>query len=365
MKRIGNLFQKIISDENLKSAMQDVCNNHRWVRYPDKPNKTVVWIESHMDELIIDLKNRIINGFEPSPVKIKRRYDDNAKKWRDISEPRLYPDQCVHHALIQVLQPIMMRGMDPWCCGSIKKRGMHYGVRAIKRWMKYDVKHTRYCAELDIHHFYDSIKPEVVINRMKCLIKDWRTLYLIERIIKDGVLIGAYCSQWFANTLLQPLDRSIRKCGVDHYIRYMDNFTLFAYRKKTLVIAIKMIQKELGKLGLKLKSNVQIFPIEVTKFVNGKRVFVYNRLPNALGYRYGRGFTLIRKHTLLKLKRKLKWYYKMKNYNIPVKFAYGMLSRIGMLKHCNSYNICKHFIKKGTEKSLKDIIRKHQKNFPI
>ena len=38
--------------------------------------------------------------------------------------------------------------------------------------------------------------------------------------MKHGILIGAYFSQWFANTVLQPLDRLIRESGLcDHYLR--------------------------------------------------------------------------------------------------------------------------------------------------
>ena len=51
------------------------------------------------------------SGFEPSPARKKRRWDKSAGKWRDIYEPKLWPDQYVHHALVQALQRPMMRGM--------------------------------------------------------------------------------------------------------------------------------------------------------------------------------------------------------------------------------------------------------------
>lgn len=126
MKRARDLFQKIISDSNLETAIKTVCNSHRWIHYPSKPNKKVLWLESDMKSHVKELREIIERGFEPSEVTKKRRYDRNAGKWRDIAEPKLWPDQCVHHALIQVLESIMMRGMDKWCCGSIKKRGAHY-----------------------------------------------------------------------------------------------------------------------------------------------------------------------------------------------------------------------------------------------
>ena len=106
-----------------------------------------------------------------------------------------------------------MRGMDHYCCGSIRDRGPHQARAAIESWMNYDMKGTRYELCGDVRHFYDSLKPEVVMDRMRRLIKDRRVLDLIWRIVKDGVRIGSYTSQWFANTVLQPLDQMIRKAG--------------------------------------------------------------------------------------------------------------------------------------------------------
>lgn len=348
MKRVGRLFEKVISESNLYKAITEVNKTHRWNHYPDKPNKTVLWVEKTKIERINELRKIICDGFVPAPCVVKKRYDHNAQKWRMISEPKLYPDQYVHHALIQVIQPVLMRGMDRWCCGSIKGRGAHYGIRAIRKWMKNDRNGTRWCAEVDIRHFYDSTPKSAVMKRMKCLIKDYRVLDLIGRIISDGIKIGVYCSQWFENTLLQPLDCIIRKY-VKHYIRYMDNFTLFSNRKKDLKKAILEIQKWLSQIGLKLKDNWQIFRVK-------------NRLPNALGYRFGRNYVLLRKHTLLRFRRCIKRYYVLMDKNRPIslRFAQGLLSRFGMLRHCNSGKIY-NGIRKHTQRHLKNIVRAYQR----
>ncbi len=345
MKRMRDAFTKIISEDNLRKAIKTVCDSHRWVHYPNKPNNTVIYLEAHMDKKIEELRNLIVNGFEPSPVTIKRRYDVNAGKWREISEPRLWPDQCVHHALIQAIEPVMMRGMDYYCCGSIKKRGAHYGISAIKKWLQRG-KGVKYCIELDIHHFYDSLKPQLVLARMKQLIKDRLALDLIWRVIQNGIQIGAYCSQWFANTFLQPLDQLIRNSGATKYLRYMDNFTIFTNRKRTADKLIAIIREWLQTHSLDLKGNWQ-------KFRTAKR------MPNALGYRFGKDYILIRKKNRLRLKQQLKRYYRMRERGefITCKFAQGLLSRLGMLRHCNSVSFYEQYVKRKTQKHLKDIVR--------
>ena len=349
MKRVGGLYEKLISEENLRTAIETVNKSHRWVS-GHHPNKKVMYIEITIEDRIKELRDIIEKGFIPKPTKSKKRYDRNAGKWRDIHEPALWPDQYVHHALIQVIEPVMMRGMDYYCCGSIKGRGSQHGMKAIKRWMRNNKKSTRYCAELDIRHFYDTLKPEVVMDRLKHLIKDYKTLDLCERSLSDKVSIGAYTSQWFANTTLQPMDQMIRDIPGVMALRYMDNITLFSNRKKTLYAAIKKIGKWLNNHGMELKSNYQVFPTKA-------------RLPNAMGYKYGRGYTLIRKRVLLTLKRDLRKYKYWKKRKLPINagMAYALLSRLGRLRHCNSTKIYSLYVQNGLQKALKDVIRKYQK----
>ena len=165
MKRINNLYDKIISYENINTAIDEVNKTHRWIKN-HVPNQCTAWVEETRNERIAKLRELIVNGFEPHKPRISRRWDVNASKWRTISEPIQYPDQYIHHALIQVLQPILMRKMDLYCCGSIRGRGTHYGKKAIERWLIKDRRGTKYTMCCDIYHFYDSLQPDVVMKRM-------------------------------------------------------------------------------------------------------------------------------------------------------------------------------------------------------
>ena len=219
--------------------------------------------------------------------------------------------------------------------------------------MKNDIRGTKYALELDIKHFYDSIKPQYVMDRMRQLIKDGNALRLIETLIHDGILIGCYFSQWFANTLLQPLDRLIRESGLcSHYLRYMDNFSIFGSNKRKLKKLFHLIEEWLNAHDLQIKENWQLFRI------------TDRRMPNALGYRYGRGFTFIRKNTLLRIKRKLKVMYRTIDFGgkLRIKTVNGMISRLGQLKHCNSKKLRERLLRQNFVRMLKNIVRKHQKS---
>lgn len=343
LKRTGHLYEMMISDENLFKAIVGVNAGHRWHK-GHKPNRTVMWVESHIPEAITALREILENGFEPKPVKVSRRFDRSAGKWRDICEPALWPDQYIHHALIQVLQPAMMRGMDNFCCGSIKGRGIHYGMKAIKKWMKNDPKGTKWCMEMDIRLFYNSLMPAVVMARLRQIVKDRKAFRVAEKVMMQGILAGLYPSQWFANTTLQPLDRLIRENGATHYLRYMDNFTIFSSNKRTLKKIFCVAESWLKERGLSIKDNWQIFPTA-------------SRAVRGLGYRFFRGYTLLRKRNLLRLKRQLRVLYRRKK-ACPL-LAAGLISRLGQLKHCNSTAIYRKIVKGRVVRYLKNIVREH------
>ncbi len=348
MKRARNLFNLIISDENISFAIDEVNRSHRW-RKNHRPNPTVAWVEETKPERIRELQKILLSGFTPSPCKKSTRWDANARKWREINEPKLYPDQYIHHALIQVLQPVFMRVMDFYCCGSVPGRGIYRAMRGIQSWMHHDRKGTKWCLTCDIRHFYDSLRPTVVMDGVRRLIKDHRTLDLIWRIIKDGILIGAYPSQWFANAVLQPLDHLIRQSGLcKHYVRYMDNFTIFGANKRKLRKLKVIIEEWLNAHGLEMKGDWQIFPTK-------------SRLPDAVGYRFGHTYTIPRKRNFLRLKHAVARYRKRKRKRKRIfpTMAASVLSRLGQLKHCNNHNLYKRlFCGEHILRELKNIIRK-------
>lgn len=348
MKRKGRLFDILISDTNLSKAIDAVNSTHRWKK-GHKPNCCTLMVEKNKNRKIRELRDIITKGFTPKEYRITKLWDNNSKKERTIYVPAQWPDQYVHHALIQVLERTFMKGMDAYCCGSISKRGPHYAAKAISSWMKRDYKGTKYVLSLDIFHFYESIKSNVIMERMKHLIKDYRILAMIENIVKNGITIGSYTSQWFANVLLQPLDRIIRNSKLcKYYVRYMDNFTIFSGNKRHLRKLKEIINDWLKEHYLKLKDDWQIFNTS-------------HRLPDAVGYRFGRGYILLRKRNLLKIKRGIAKCTKKLNSNklISYKLATSVISRCGQLNHCNSYNIIKSI--DPVVSKLKHIIRKKRK----
>lgn len=386
MKRV-RIYQQIISDENLRLAIQEVNRGHR--RNGDHSlNRKVLEIEAHEDEYVAKLRKFIqdlVTGDEHMhrPLQ-RRRWDRNADngkgKWRDINEPLLWPDQYVHHAVIQPMIPHIRRSMDKYCIASVPGRGNSYGVKALKKWMKNDPIGTRYCIKCDIRHCFVEVNPLRVIEALKRLFKDYETLWLCDAMMEYGVLIGAFFSSWFLHLLLQPLDLMIhqKQYGVSHYLRQMDNFTIFGSNKRKLQKLLKDIKIWLEDIGLRLKENWQIFRVGFTPSVKKahdnlskkKQRHRCPRIPSALGYRFGHGYTILRKHNLFRLKRSLHFYYYRRDRSRVISFkrASGLISRLGQLRKCNCQDILKEHYQPKTMFELKKVVRKEyrrlQKLYP-
>lgn len=350
MKRYGNLTAQLISEENIQRAIEEVNRTHRMGRH-HRPNRCVLWVERTTGERTDDLREILMGPFHPAAARLRTIYDQSGLKTRDIYEPKLWPDQYVHHALVQIIAPIIMRSMDYWCCGSIPGRGQKHGIRGIEKWMREDPKGTKYCAQMDIRHFYQSLTPEVVMARMEQIIKDKRVLGLIRETLAHGVPIGAYPSQWYANAVLEPLDRLIRKItGVAHYTRYMDNLTLFGPNKKKLHKAVRIIEEWLQGHGMTLKGDWQVLPTS-------------ERMPDAMGFRYGHGWTIPRKKNVLRFKRACTRATKRirQGKQIAPSQACGLISRAGGFSHSCAHRTVEKWLYPIGVKRLKAIIRKQSR----
>ena len=264
--------------------------------------------------------------YVPSPYAIKTVQDGSSGKIRTIYKPRFYPDQIIHWALMLQLQPIMMRGMYEYNCGSVPGRGTSYGQNTLRKWLDTDYKNTKYCLKMDVSKFYPSVDNDTLKEMFRRKIKDKDCLWLIDRIIdsSQGLPIGNYTSQWFANFFLQGLDHYIKeKLGVKYYIRYVDDLVLLGSNKKKLHKAREAISDYLNNINLSLKGDWQVFKVN-------------SRAIDFLGFRFYRNKTILRKRNALRIRRRMRKIQK-KDVLTP-KDACAVISYWGWIKRSDSYN---------------------------
>jgi hypothetical protein len=294
-------------------------------------------------------------SYVPTKPKTKTIYDESSQKWRDIKMVPFWPDGVMQWLLVKAMKPVLMRGMYHWSCASIPGRGGKRVYQHIKSALRKDPRGTKYAAELDIAQYYPSISIKRLIWALARKVKDkrfLRTVYSILESCDGGLAIGYYICQWLANYYLEPLDHYIMSLpGVKYMTRYMDNITLFGPSKKKLHKARKSIEAFMrDKLGLHMKHTWQIYPTA-------------KRMVSAVGFRFSRTHTILRKRNFLRFARQCRRAKKRLDAGKPVSFAQaaGLLSRIGQLKHCDSFKIRTKYVDPIGVKNLKEVVRYESK----
>lgn len=112
---------------------------------------------------------------------------------------------------------------------------------------------------MDIKKFYPSINHAVLKRILKKKIKDKKLLKLLGEVIDsaDGVPIGNYLSQFFANLYMAYFDHWVKEeLKVKYYYRYAEDIVILSDNKNQLrswLVAIKLYLTH--ELQLKLKDN--------------------------------------------------------------------------------------------------------------
>lgn len=301
MKEYKYLYQRMLDEDIIRKA-------YKKLRKGKTKRREIQQIDANLDAEVAKMREMIRNtrpGEVEHPELAYRPHKRTPKlikehgKERRIYMPEIH-EQWLHHIIVLILEPIIVATAYPYSCGSFPKRGAHYGKKKIKSWMS-DIKGTKYYAKLDIRHFYENIRIDVLMRELSIRIKDSWFLYVIELCLKGfkkGIPLGFYISQWLANYILEPLDKFITKT-FQKYERYMDDMVIFSGNKKKLHEVIVEIAKMLGRrFRLKLKNNYQ-----VVRFIYERPGKKIGRPLDFMGFLFFRDRITIRKKIMLSATR--------------------------------------------------------------
>lgn len=312
MKRYGNLYDNVASVENIAIA-------HAKAKRGKSHYDEVRMVEGNPERYFEEIHHSLLSmTFRNSEYEVFLKTD--GPKEREIWKLPYYPDRIVHHCIVNVLEPIWIRSMIRDTYSAIPRRGVHDGVRRIRKALQSDS--SIYCLKMDVKKFYQSIDHEILKQQIRKKIKDSRLLWLLDEIINSapGVPIGNYTSQYFGNIYLNGLDHYIKEVlCVKHYYRYCDDMVLIGDNKERLHEIRLQVKEYLDGLLLEMKGNWQVFPIE-------------KRGIDFLGYRFFKNYTLVRKLIVANFKRKNKknrdslpsyngWFVWANTHNLRKKYA--------------------------------------------
>ena len=262
MKKFRNLYQRITDLDNIMLAHHNARK--------DKTNRDdVKLIDSDIEGFCKQIQQMLItHTYKTSPYFTFKLYEP---KERTIFKLPYFPDRIVHHAIMNILEPLWVNQMIPQTYSCIKKRGIHKVLKQIQNDLK-DRENTKYCLKIDIKKFYPSVDHEILKQIIRIKIADRELLQLLDEIIdsSDGVPIGNYLSQFFANLYLSYFDHWIKESkDVKYYYRYADDIVILHKDKNFLQALLRDMRQYLNdELKLQLKTNYQVFPVESRSIQN-------------------------------------------------------------------------------------------------
>jgi retron-type reverse transcriptase len=286
MKRVGQLFDQVFSEENFYFAYIDARKGKR-------KKRACFEFETNLGINLAALYEEVHTGsYKPKPYFKFIVYEP---KERTIHAP-VFRDIVVQHAIYRGIYAIFNRSFisTSFACriGYGTHRASDYTQKAL--WAYHE---NLYILKLDIRKFFYSIDRDILRVLIERKIKDRRLVAIMMLFAKGdaslGIPIGNLLSQIYALIYLNPLDHFIkRKLKVRHYVRYVDDFILFGLmRDSCLMHRAQIVDFLRERLHLELsKSTIQ-------KIKRGV---------NFVGYRTWQNRRLIRKYSLYKFRRLVK-----------------------------------------------------------
>ena len=246
-KQYKHLFDQVTSFENLWAAFHRAAKGKR-----SQPE--VAEFELWADIGLPRLRSKLLAGtWLPGGY---RSFTINDPKRRVVSAAP-FADRVVHHALVQVMEPLFEATFIADSYANRKGKGVHTALDKAQGW----VRGYRYMLPCDLKQFFPSVDHSVLLELLARKVACPATLDLCRKLLAggDGLLEGEYhmvffagddlfaaqrprglpignlTSQFWANVLLNALDQFVkRELRCHAYLRYVDDFVLFSDSKSEL-----------------------------------------------------------------------------------------------------------------------------------
>ena len=239
MKTYSNLYPQVYNLGNLILAW-------RKARKGKTRKKYVLEFESEIERNLVVLHEELKSKmYIPRPL---QSFVVRDPKTRRISKSD-FRDRVVHHALVQILEPIFEKIFIYDSCANRKGKGTLFAVKRFDLFKKKVTNNGKivsksfkdknfvkgYCLKADIKHYFDNVNHEILLGIIEKKIQDKDVLGLIEKILKNfdtphsgkGMPLGNLTSQFFANIYLNELDYFVKHTlKAKYYLRYVDDFVL-------------------------------------------------------------------------------------------------------------------------------------------
>ncbi|MCP4357500.1 MAG: RNA-dependent DNA polymerase [Chloroflexi bacterium] len=270
-----SVYQQITSWDNLRLAHKKAARGKRGkgpaARFEHRLEDNLVQLQAELER----------KSYQPGPY---NSFYIHEPKRRLISAAP-FRDRVVHHALCNIIESVFERSFIFDSYANRVGKGTH---RALDR-CQYFARRYRYALSCDVKQFFPSIDHQILRRILARKIPCANTLWLVDQILASGVgvlaadyemvwfpgddllaaeyprglPIGNLTSQFWANCYLNEFDHFVkRNLRCKGYLRFVDDFLLFADDKATLWRWKEAIISRLADLRLTLhQQRAQVHPV--------------------------------------------------------------------------------------------------------
>ncbi len=356
MKTYKKLYEKLCSWKNLEEA-------YTKARKHKSHNRAVLEFEKNKNENLNKIMTKLRDK-NYSPIHLKR-FVLRDPKTRIICVSD-FSDRIIHHALVNVLQPIFEPRFIHDSYASQKGKGTHSALKRFELFVRqltkngtqtsYDKHHSieGFVLKADIKQYFNNVNHELLLSIISEKIKDSDVLRLCRIILQNyqlttfgkGMPLGNWTSQFFANIYLNKLDQFVKhKLQAKYYIRYVDDFIILHSSKPQL----EKWQKQVGNF-LQKELKLELHPQK-------SKVTPLSRGIDFLGFKCFHNHKILRKRNVRKRLRKLE---EQKNeYNQKLIDASDIFTSLqgwnAYAIHANTYNLRRTIMNKVLDAIKKPI----------
>lgn len=303
------MYQELCSWENLLLAYRKASKGKRG-------NPNVAAFEFRLEDNLLQLQ-RELQDQTYIPGAYHSFYIHDPKKRLISAAP--FRDRVAHHALCNLIEPLFERSFISDSYANRIGKGTH---RALDRAQAF-ARRYKYVLQCDIKQYFPSIDHAILREILARKIDDANVRWLIDQILASGrgvlseeytmvyfpnddlfaanrprgLPIGNLTSQFWANCYLDAFDYFVkRELGCCGYVRYVDDFLLFANDKRALSQWRAEILTRLAQLRLTLHERAaQSKPVAEGISFLGLRIFpMRRRLKARKGYAFQRRLAQLR-----------------------------------------------------------------------
>ncbi|WP_262888624.1 group II intron reverse transcriptase/maturase [Chitinophaga sp. Ak27] len=232
------MLEEILDYRNIHKALRKVISNKGAGGVDGmQTDELRDYLKHHWAEL----KSSILSGsYRPHPVR-GIEIPKPSGGLRLLGIPTVV-DRLIQQAIQQWLSPRFESEFSANSYGFRPNRNAHQAVLQARSYLD---QGGTWIIELDLENFFDRVHHDRLISRLSERISDRRTLALIRRYLKSGILLGGTVSPrqegtpqgsplspLLSNIVLHELDTELQKRG-HKFVRYADDCSIYVNSNKS------------------------------------------------------------------------------------------------------------------------------------